>query len=70
MLQAPSRPARSAFAVDQQAYLQGYLPIVMLAERARYGLFPAQGDVSPRGRTSSPRADAGKAIELSERSIR
>ena len=37
------------FAVDQQAYLQGYLPIVLLTERARYGLFPAQGDVLPTG---------------------
>ena len=30
------------FAVDQQAYLQGYLPIEMLALRARYGILPAQ----------------------------
>ncbi len=36
---------RIDFAVDQQAYLQGYLPIEMLALRARYGIFPAQGDV-------------------------
>ena len=28
------------FAVDQQAYLQGYLPIEMLALRARYGVLP------------------------------
>ena len=40
---------RIAFAVDQQPYLQGYLPIVMLAQRARYGLFPAQGDVVATG---------------------
>ena len=31
------------FAVDQQAYLQGYMPIEMLALRARYGILPAQG---------------------------
>ena len=31
------------FAVDQQAYLQGYLPIEMLALRARYGIFPSAG---------------------------
>ena len=41
------------FAVDQQAYLQGYLPIEMLALRARYGILPAQGTWWRRGRTSS-----------------
>jgi simple sugar transport system substrate-binding protein len=59
-----------AFAVDQQAYLQGYLPIEMLAQRARYGLFPAEGDVIATGPHFVTRADAGKAIELSRRSIR
>ena len=37
------------FAVDQQAYLQGYLPIEMLALRARYGILPAQRDVVATG---------------------
>ena len=31
------------FAVDQQAYLQGYLPIVLLAQKIRYGLFAGEG---------------------------
>jgi simple sugar transport system substrate-binding protein len=61
---------RLAFAVDQQAYLQGYLPIVLLAERARYGLFPAQGDVIPTGPNFVTKANAAKAIALSARSIR
>ena len=61
---------RITFAVDQQAYLQGYLPVVFLAERARYGLFPAQGDVIPTGPNFVTRANAAKAIELSARSIR
>jgi simple sugar transport system substrate-binding protein len=61
---------RIAFAVDQQAYLQGYLPVVLLAERARYGLFPAQGDVIPTGPNFVTRATAAKAIALSSRSIR
>ena len=43
------RAHRLLFAVDQQAYLQGYLPIVLLTQRARYGLFPAQGDVLAHG---------------------
>jgi simple sugar transport system substrate-binding protein len=58
------------FAVDQQAYLQGYLPVVMLAERARYGIFPAQGDVIATGPNFVTAHDAGKAIELSKRFIR
>ena len=64
------KAGRIAFAVDQQAYLQGYLPVVLLAERARYGLFPAQGDVIPTGPNFVTRANAAKAIELSARSIR
>jgi simple sugar transport system substrate-binding protein len=58
------------FAVDQQAYLQGYLPIVLLTQRARYGLFPARGDLVPTGPNFVTARDAGKAIELSRRSIR
>jgi simple sugar transport system substrate-binding protein len=58
------------FAVDQQAYLQGYLPVVLLTERARYGLFPAKGDVLPTGPNFVTAREAGKAIELSRRSIR
>jgi simple sugar transport system substrate-binding protein len=58
------------FAVDQQAYLQGYLPVVLLAERARYGIFPAQGDVIATGPNFVTARNAGKAIELSRRSIR
>jgi simple sugar transport system substrate-binding protein len=61
---------RLAFAVDQQAYLQGYLPIEMLAQRARYGLFPAQGDVIATGPHFVTQGDAAQAIELSRRSIR
>jgi len=58
------------FSVDQQPYLQGYMPIEMLALRARYGLFPAQGDVVATGPHFVTRGDAAQALELSERSIR
>jgi simple sugar transport system substrate-binding protein len=67
---AAVRSGRLLFAVDQQAYLQGYLPIEMLAQRARYGLFPAQGDVIATGPHFVTQADAAQAIELSRRSIR
>ena len=64
------KDGKIAFAVDQQAYLQGYLPVVLLAERARYGIFPAQGDVIPTGPNFVTASNAAKAIALSARSIR
>ena len=30
-----------AFAIDQQPYLQGYLPVVILTNLARYGVLPS-----------------------------
>ena len=63
------RNGRMRFAVDQQAYLQGYLPIVMLAQRVRYGLFP-ESDVIPTGPSFVTRGTAAQAIRLSERGIR
>jgi simple sugar transport system substrate-binding protein len=64
------RDGKLAFAVDQQAYLQGYLPVVFLTQKARFGLFPAQGDVIPTGPNFVTRDNAAQAIELSARSIR
>ena len=61
---------RLRFAVDQQAYLQGYLPVVLLGELARYGLFAAQGRVIPTGPHFVTRATAAQAIRLSQRGIR
>jgi simple sugar transport system substrate-binding protein len=64
------RRGQLLFAVDQQPYLQGYLPVVMLVNYARYGILPAQGDVVPTGANFVTRANADKALALSERSIR
>jgi simple sugar transport system substrate-binding protein len=61
---------RIAFAIDQQAYLQGYLPVVLLAQLARYGLFAAQDEVLPTGPHFVTRATAAQAIRLSQRGIR
>jgi simple sugar transport system substrate-binding protein len=61
---------RIGFAVDQQPYLQGYLPIEMLALRARYGIMAAQHDVVATGPNFVTRDNAEQALELSERSIR
>jgi simple sugar transport system substrate-binding protein len=61
---------RLSFAVDQQAYLQGYLPVALLAQRARYGLFPQEGGIIATGPHFVTRGNAAQAIELSRRSIR
>jgi simple sugar transport system substrate-binding protein len=64
------RDGRLRFAIDQQAYLQGYLPVAMLTQRARYGLFPEEGGVIATGPHFVTRANSAQAIELSRRSIR
>ena len=64
------RSGRMEFAIDQQPYLQGYLPVVFLAERARYGLFPAQGQVVPTGPSFVTSANAAQVERLSLQGIR
>jgi simple sugar transport system substrate-binding protein len=62
---------RIAFAIDQQPYLQGYWPVAMLAQHARFGLFPEEGDVVATGPNFvDTAAEAKRALELSRRSIR
>jgi simple sugar transport system substrate-binding protein len=69
VLQAVSRK-RMLFAVDQQPYLQGYLPVVMLAERARHLLFPPRGELIPTGPDFVTAATADEVLELSRRGFR
>jgi simple sugar transport system substrate-binding protein len=64
------RRGRMLFAIDQQPYLQGYLPVVLLAERARHDLFPARGELVPTGPHFVTRANAAKAVRLSRQGIR
>ena len=61
---------RIQFAVDQQPYLEGYLPIVLLAERARHGLFPAAGGLIPTGPRFVTPDNVGDAIRLSREGVR
>lgn len=56
------------FAIDQQQYLQGYLPVMFLDQYARNGLLPA-GDV-PTGPGFVTQENAAQVIELSEQGIR
>lgn len=59
---------KAAFGIDQQQYLQGYLPVVFLANHARYGLVPG-GNV-PSGPNLITKEKAAQVIELSAKGIR
>ena len=59
---------RAAFAIDQQQFLQGYLPVVFLALNAEYGLVPG-GDV-PSGPNLVTQDEAAQVVELSAQGIR
>ncbi|MCI5084459.1 MAG: substrate-binding domain-containing protein [Rhodovulum sp.] len=59
---------KAAFAIDQQQYLQGYLPVAFLALNAEYGLVPG-GDV-PSGPNLVTQDAAAQVIDLSAQGIR
>ena len=59
----------ATFAVDPQAYLQGYLATVLITNQVRYGLMPANRLVESGPRFVT-RADAAKVLELSKKAIR
>ena len=61
---------RLRFAVDQQPYLQGYLPVVMLAQYRRFGMLPADGTLVPTGPVFVTRQDAAGVLDLVERGLR
>jgi simple sugar transport system substrate-binding protein len=58
----------AAFAIDQQQYLQGYLPVVFLALNAKYGLVPG-GNV-PSGPNLITKDKASQVVDLSAKGIR
>ena len=64
------RVRRMLFAVDQQPYLQGYLPVVLLAERSRHMLFPAQGELIPTGPDFVTSENADEVLELTRQGFR
>ncbi|WP_210382274.1 sugar ABC transporter substrate-binding protein [Jiella sonneratiae] len=59
---------KAAFAIDQQQFLQGYLPVVFLALDAKYGLVPG-GNV-PSGPNLITKEKASQVIDLSAKGIR
>ncbi len=58
----------AAFAIDQQQYLQGYLPVAFLALHAEFGLVPG-GDV-PSGPNLITADKAAQVVDLSAKGIR
>ena len=58
----------AAFAIDQQQFLQGYLPVAFLALNAEFGLMPG-GNV-PSGPNLVTQDSAAQVIELSAQGIR
>ncbi|WP_445679351.1 sugar ABC transporter substrate-binding protein [Radicibacter daui] len=59
---------KADFAIDQQQFLQGYLPVVFLTNYAKYGLIPG-GDV-PSGPNLITKDKAAQVVELSAKGIR
>jgi simple sugar transport system substrate-binding protein len=57
------------FAIDQQQYLQGYLPIVLLTQHKLYGVMPA-GGIIPTGPGFVTKENAARVIDLSKQGIR
>lgn len=58
------------FAVDQQPYLQGYLPVILLAEQTRHQVFPGKGSLIPTGPQFVTEENAEDVIRLSAEGIR
>ena len=59
---------KMAFAIDQQQFLQGYLPIVLLKKNAQYGVMPAGTVMTGPGFVTQE--NAAQVIELSQKGIR
>ncbi|MBD0328675.1 MAG: sugar ABC transporter substrate-binding protein [Thermoleophilia bacterium] len=58
------------FAIDQQPFLQGYLPVVLLTQYELYGVLPARGSVVPTGPSFVTERDVARVVRLSEAGIR
>lgn len=60
---------KMAFAIDQQQWLQGYLPVVLLANYKRYGLMTAS-PIIYTGPGFVTQASAKQVVDLSKKGIR
>jgi ABC-type sugar transport system substrate-binding protein len=64
------RSRKLLFAIDQQPFLQGYLPVLFLTQRKLYGLIPADGTVIPTGPNFVTPANAALVQQLTSAGIR
>jgi simple sugar transport system substrate-binding protein len=64
------RDGEILFAVDQQPYLQGYLPVILLSEQTRHQIFPGKGSLIPTGPQFVTEENAEDVIRLSAEGIR
>lgn len=64
------RDGRALFAIDQQQYLQGYLPVVLLANYLVTGTMPGGGEVVRTGPGFVTAENAGRVLELTRRGLR
>jgi simple sugar transport system substrate-binding protein len=67
---AAVRDGEILFAVDQQPYMQGYLPVVLLAEQARHGVFAGRDALIPTGPQFVTEDNAEDVIRLSAAGVR
>jgi len=64
------RDGEMQFAVDQQPYLQGYLPIVLLTQYRLYGVLPDRGKLLATGPAFITKQNAARVVRLAERGVR
>ncbi|MDA0142273.1 sugar ABC transporter substrate-binding protein [Solirubrobacter deserti] len=64
------RDGEMLFAVDQQPYLQGFLPVILLAEQARHQVFPGKGSLIPTGPQFVTETNAEDVLRLSAEGVR
>jgi len=58
------------FAIDQQQYLQGYLPVILLVKYRETGTLPGGGDIIRTGPGFVTRDNATAVMDLTRRGIR
>lgn len=64
------RAGQISFAADQQPYLQGYLPIVLLTQYHLYGVLPDRGKIVSTGPVFITKRNVGRVLELVNRGVR
>jgi simple sugar transport system substrate-binding protein len=69
VLQAVER-GEISFAADQQPYLQGYLPIVLLTQYHLYGVLPDRGKVVSTGPVFITKQNAHRVLTLLGEGVR